>query len=69
MASSCSLCLISSQAERGIEGRVAAGPMKITLIITDFENFDIEEEIDVEEGDTVRVLYDREKEEFDWEVL
>ena len=43
--------------------------MKITLIITDFENFDIEEEIDVEEGDTVRVLYDREKEEFDWEVL
>jgi hypothetical protein len=43
--------------------------MKITLVITDFENVDIEEEIDVEESDTVRVLYDRDKDEFDWEVL
>jgi hypothetical protein len=43
--------------------------MRITLIITDFENVDIEEEIEVEEADTVRVFYDREKDEFDWEVL
>jgi hypothetical protein len=43
--------------------------MRITLIITDFENVDIEEEVDVEEGDTVRLFYDREKDEFDWEVL
>ena len=43
--------------------------MKITLVITDFENVDIEEEIDVEESDTVRVLYDRDKDDFDWEVL
>jgi hypothetical protein len=43
--------------------------MKITLIITDFENVDIEEEVEVEENDTVRVFYDRERDEFDWEVL
>ena len=43
--------------------------MRITLIITDFENVDIEEEIEVEEADTVRIFYDREKDEFDWEVL
>jgi hypothetical protein len=29
----------------------------------------MEEEVEVEEGDTVRVFYDREKDEFDWEVL
>ena len=43
--------------------------MRITLMITDFENVDIEEEVEVEEGDTVRVFYDRDKDEFDWEVL
>jgi len=43
--------------------------MRITLIITDFENVDVEEDLEVEEGDTIRVLYDREKDEFDWEVL
>ncbi|GAG26519.1 unnamed protein product [marine sediment metagenome] len=43
--------------------------MRITLIITDFENVDIDEEVEVEEGDTVRVIYDRDKDEFDWEVL
>jgi hypothetical protein len=43
--------------------------LKITLIITDFESVDMEEEVEVEEGDTVRVFYDREKDEFDWEVL
>jgi hypothetical protein len=43
--------------------------MKITLMITDFDDIDIEEEVEVEEGDTIRVYYDREKEEVDWEVL
>jgi hypothetical protein len=43
--------------------------MKITLMVTDFENIDLEEEVDVEEGDTIRVYYDREKDEMDWEVL
>ena len=43
--------------------------MKIALMITDFEDIDIEEEIDVDEGDTIRVYYDREKDELDWEVL
>lgn len=51
------------------ETKVEAAVMKITLVITDFENVDIEEEIDVEESDTVRVFYDRDKDEFDWEVL
>ncbi len=43
--------------------------MKITLLVTDFENIDLEEEIEIEEGDTIRVYYDREKDEMDWEVL
>lgn len=43
--------------------------MRVTLIITDFDNVDIEEEVEVEEGDTIRVVYDRDKDEFDWEVL
>jgi len=43
--------------------------MKITLLVTDFENIDLEEEIDLEEGDTIRVYYNREKDEMDWEVL
>ena len=43
--------------------------MRITLIITDFENVDIEEDVEVEDADTLRVVYDREKDEFDWEVL
>jgi hypothetical protein len=43
--------------------------MRVTLIITDFDHVDIEEEVEVEEGDTVRVVYDRDKDEFDWEVL
>lgn len=43
--------------------------MKITLMITDFDDIDIEEEVDVEEGDTIRVYYDREKDQVDWEVL
>jgi hypothetical protein len=43
--------------------------MKITLIITDFDNVDIEEDIEIEDGDTVRVVYDRDSDEFDWEVL
>ena len=43
--------------------------MRITLIITDFDSVDVEEQVDMEEGDTIRVFYDREKDEFDWEVL
>jgi hypothetical protein len=43
--------------------------MRITLMITDFDKVEIEQDVDVEEGDTVRVVYDREKDEFDWEVL
>jgi hypothetical protein len=43
--------------------------MKITIMITDFDDVDIEEEVDVEEGDTIRIYYDREKDEFDWEIL
>lgn len=43
--------------------------MRITLIITDFDSVDVEEQVDVEDGDTIRVFYDREKDEFDWEVL
>ena len=43
--------------------------MKITLLVTDFEKIDFEEEIDLEEGDTIRVYYNREKDEMDWEVL
>jgi len=43
--------------------------MRITLIITDFDSVDVEEAVDVEDGDTIRVFYDREKDEFDWEVL
>jgi hypothetical protein len=43
--------------------------MKITLLVTDFEDIDLEEEIDLEEGDTIRVYYDREKDEMDWEIL
>ncbi len=43
--------------------------MKITLLVTDFEDIDLEEEIDLEEGDTIRVYYDREKNEMDWEIL
>jgi hypothetical protein len=43
--------------------------MKITLLITDFDHIDIEQEIDVEDGDTVRVYYDRDKDEMDWEIL
>jgi hypothetical protein len=43
--------------------------MRITLIITDFENIDIEEEVEIEEGDTIRVFYDRDKDDFDVEVL
>ena len=43
--------------------------MKITLMVTDFDNIDLEEEVDIEEGDTIRVYYDREKDEMDWEVL
>jgi len=43
--------------------------MRITIMITDFDKVEIEQDVDVEEGDTVRVVYDREKDEFDWEVL
>jgi hypothetical protein len=43
--------------------------MRITLMITDFDKVEIEQDVDVEDGDTVRVVYDREKDEFDWEVL
>ena len=43
--------------------------MKVTLLVTDFENIDLEEEIDLEEGDTIRVYYDREKDTMDWEIL
>jgi len=43
--------------------------MKITLMLTDFEEIDIEEEVEVEEGDTIRVYYDREKDELYYEVL
>ena len=43
--------------------------MKVTLLVTDFENIDLEEELDLEEGDTIRVYYDREKDEMDWEIL
>lgn len=43
--------------------------MKVTLLITDFENIDLEEEVELEDGDTIRVYYDREKDEMDWEVL
>jgi len=43
--------------------------MRITLIITDFDKVDVDEEVEVEDGDTIRVFYDREKDEFDWEVL
>jgi hypothetical protein len=43
--------------------------MRISLMITDFDKVEIEQDVDVEEGDTVRVVYDREKDEFDWEVL
>jgi hypothetical protein len=45
------------------------GKMKVTLLVTDFENIDLEEELDLEEGDTIRVYYDREKDEMDWEIL
>jgi hypothetical protein len=44
-------------------------PLKITLIITDLEEIDIEEEIEIEENDTLRVLYDRDRDDFDWEIL
>lgn len=43
--------------------------MKITLLVTDFEKIDLEDELDLEEGDTIRVYYNREKDEMDWEVL
>jgi hypothetical protein len=43
--------------------------MRVSLVITDFDRVEIEEEVEVEEGATIRVVYDREKDEFDWEVL
>ena len=43
--------------------------MKITLLVTDFDNVDIEAEVDLEDGDTLRVYFDREKDEVDWEIL